>query len=68
MNIGEMDKGLIYTDSKNCVGCNNCIRECPELTANVTVMEGEFFKTHLANQTGGVTRFVTRDGITTEMA
>jgi len=47
MNIKELDKGLIYTDSKSCVGCNNCIRECPELTANVTLMEGDGFKTHI---------------------
>ena len=33
----KLDQGLIYTDAENCIGCNNCIRECPELGANVTV-------------------------------
>lgn len=34
-----LDKGLIYTDAKNCIGCNNCIRECPTLEANVVVAD-----------------------------
>jgi len=35
----ELDTGMIYTDTANCVGCNNCIRECPEIAANVTVID-----------------------------
>ena len=37
----QLNTGLIYTDSVGCVGCNNCIRECPELTANVTQRDQE---------------------------
>jgi len=44
----NLDSGLIYTDASGCIGCNNCIRECPELTANVTVLEeGGQCKTHI---------------------
>ena len=39
MNTYQLDKGLIYTDSNNCIGCNNCIRGCPTLEANVGVMD-----------------------------
>ena len=39
--MSHLDKGLIYTNSEGCIGCNNCIRECPELTANVIVMDDE---------------------------
>jgi len=39
MNFQSFDNGLIYTDSKNCIGCNNCIRECPTLEANIGVMD-----------------------------
>ena len=35
MSRDNLDKGLIYTDSQNCIGCNNCIRQCPTLEANV---------------------------------
>ena len=37
----QLDTGLIYTDSTGCVGCNNCIRECPEVCANVTLRDEE---------------------------
>ncbi|MCL2187252.1 MAG: methyl-accepting chemotaxis protein [Defluviitaleaceae bacterium] len=37
MARADLNKGLIYTDEENCIGCNNCIRECPELKANVVV-------------------------------
>jgi len=43
----KLDRGLIYTDAKNCIGCNSCIRQCPTLEANVTIKEGETLKTHL---------------------
>ena len=44
----QLDEGLIYTDATDCIGCNNCIRECPEHSANVTVMEDNGrFKIHL---------------------
>ena len=33
--MDQLNSGLIYTDMQNCVGCNKCIRGCPELTANV---------------------------------
>ena len=39
MYTKELDTGLIFTDTSGCIGCNNCIRECPELTANVALME-----------------------------
>lgn len=39
MNIEHLDKGLIYTDFEGCIGCNNCIRECPILEANVAVID-----------------------------
>jgi len=35
----ELDGGLIYTDTKGCIGCNNCVRECPEFGANVTIVD-----------------------------
>ena len=48
MTHTDLNKGLIYTESDECIGCNNCIRECPELTANVTAREANGkFKTHL---------------------
>lgn len=48
MDLQHLDKGLIFTDSKNCIGCNNCIRGCPTLEANVGVIdESEIFKIHL---------------------
>ena len=51
INGMELDKGLIYTDSGGCIGCNNCIRECPELTANVTVQKDDgTFETRLNSE------------------
>ena len=51
MNKMALDNGLIYTSSEGCIGCNNCIRECPELTANVTVQKGDgTFETHLNSE------------------
>ena len=41
MNLNQLDKGLIYTDCTGCIGCNNCIRKCPVLTANVVVTDDE---------------------------
>ena len=29
------EEGLVYTIEENCVGCNNCIRHCPLMEANV---------------------------------
>ncbi|MCL2168763.1 MAG: methyl-accepting chemotaxis protein [Defluviitaleaceae bacterium] len=47
-NWDHLDKGLIYTEEINCIGCNNCIRECPELMANVTIVDDNGdSKTHL---------------------
>ena len=37
VNTESLDKGLIYTEASTCIGCNNCIRECPVLGANVAV-------------------------------
>ena len=34
----DYNKGLIYTDINNCINCNKCIRECPILKSNVSVM------------------------------
>lgn len=39
MALDKLNKGLIYTDSSRCIGCNNCIRKCPELTSNVTIID-----------------------------
>ena len=51
MNRMELDKGLIYTNSEGCIGCNNCIRECPELTANVTIQKSDgTYETHLNSE------------------
>jgi len=41
MKNGSYNTGLIYTDSDNCIGCNNCIRECPELKANVCLQRDD---------------------------
>ena len=47
----ELDKGLIYTDSHNCIGCGNCIRQCPTLAANVGIMGDDgVCKMHLDNK------------------
>ena len=35
----QLDTGMIYTDASGCVGCNNCIRECPIMSANVTLRD-----------------------------
>jgi len=52
VNRSKLDMGLIYTASEGCIGCNSCIRECPELTANITVQKGEdSFDTHLNSET-----------------
>ena len=37
----SLDTGIIYTDVAGCVGCNNCIRECPELKANVVTRNAQ---------------------------
>jgi len=51
MNGAKLDNGLIYTDSEGCIGCSNCIRECPEMTANVTVQNDDgSFETHLNSE------------------
>lgn len=39
MDTKLLDTGLIYTDSQNCIGCNNCIRQCPTLKANVGIID-----------------------------
>ena len=33
------NKGLIYTESKNCIDCNKCIPKCPILKSNVVVRD-----------------------------
>ncbi|MCL2168688.1 MAG: cyclic nucleotide-binding domain-containing protein [Defluviitaleaceae bacterium] len=48
MDLRHLDNGLIYTDAEYCIGCNNCIRECPTLEANVGVLdENGLCKLHL---------------------
>ena len=48
VDVGHLDNGLIYTDSKKCIGCNNCIRKCPTLEANVGVLgDDSICKMHL---------------------
>jgi len=43
MNSSNYNKGLIYTDSENCIDCNKCIHECPILAANVaTEYDGNY--------------------------
>ena len=43
-----LDTGIIYTEVSGCVGCSNCIRECPILTANVVLKdENDGNKIHL---------------------
>ena len=32
----EYNKGLVYTNTKDCIDCNKCIHECPILTANLS--------------------------------
>jgi len=39
--MDNFNNGLIYTDVDGCIGCNNCIRECPELKANVVRDAGD---------------------------
>jgi ferredoxin len=47
MKLNNLNNGLVYTDTQQCIGCNNCVRECPELKANVAVMEDDgTFKIH----------------------
>ena len=44
----QFNQGLIYTHTESCIGCNNCIRGCPELMANVVeVDENHAYKIHL---------------------
>jgi methyl-accepting chemotaxis protein/NAD-dependent dihydropyrimidine dehydrogenase PreA subunit len=35
----DYNGGLIYNDSKNCIGCNKCVHDCPVLKANVCVTD-----------------------------
>ncbi|MCL2356954.1 MAG: ATP-binding protein [Defluviitaleaceae bacterium] len=37
MQLENLNKGLIYTETKQCIDCNKCIHECPILAANVSV-------------------------------
>ncbi|MCL2399503.1 MAG: 4Fe-4S dicluster domain-containing protein, partial [Defluviitaleaceae bacterium] len=39
MTDNQLNDGLIYTEESGCLGCNNCIRGCPELTANVVELD-----------------------------
>jgi len=41
LSIDDYNKGLIYTEIKNCINCNKCIRGCPVLKANVSVMNND---------------------------
>lgn len=48
MKMEHLNNGLIYTSEADCIGCNNCIRECPEIKANITVHEDDgTYKTHI---------------------
>jgi iron only hydrogenase large subunit-like protein len=38
-DIRDFNRGLIYTDTNDCIDCNKCIHECPVLGANVTVTD-----------------------------
>ena len=40
LKIEDYNKGLIYTETKHCIDCNKCIHECPVLSANVSIMDG----------------------------
>ena len=35
----QFNQGLIYTHTETCIGCNNCIRGCPEIMANVVQID-----------------------------
>ena len=48
MDISQLEKGLVYTATEECIGCNNCIRECPTLESNVaSLYEGGIHKIHV---------------------
>jgi ferredoxin len=39
--MGEL-RNVIYLDEEKCQGCNKCIRNCPEIEANIAYMvDGE---------------------------
>ena len=38
---GDYNTGLIYTKVKDCFDCNKCVRECPILTANVSIADSD---------------------------
>lgn len=51
MSDKQFNDGLIYTEESKCLGCNNCIRGCPELTANVVELDDHGnTKIHLDSQ------------------
>ena len=41
LRLDDYNKGLIYTEIKNCIDCNKCIHECPILKSNVAVFNKE---------------------------
>ncbi|MCL2387264.1 MAG: ATP-binding protein [Defluviitaleaceae bacterium] len=39
LKMEDYNQGLIYTEINGCLDCNKCIRECPILKSNVSVMD-----------------------------
>ena len=38
LHMEDYNRGLIYTEVKDCINCNKCIHECPILKSNVSIM------------------------------
>ncbi len=49
MNLNDLNKGLVYTNSK-CIGCHRCISGCPVLGANIAVKTEKGNQIHVNNE------------------